>query len=128
MPHYESLRDQVVAVLETIGFVRGARGSAAGGISQLKAMKRTVLTMWILDTSTARKNHQDAEHELSLVKKEKETAERELSRLFDEEWYGKEGEWKKLVGLCLEKDTGECVVLQDLFPCLYQLKHIQVHI
>lgn len=63
----------------------------------------------ITDTSKARKTLQDAEGKLNSVKKEKENAQRDLTRLFDPEWYGKDGEWKKLDKLCIEKDTGECV-------------------
>lgn len=59
------------------------------------------------DTSKARNAFQQAENSLNIAKKEKEQADKELARLFDPEWYGKEGEWKKLDGLCLEKDTGE---------------------
>ena len=51
----------------------------------------------------------DAEHSLQLVKKELETAKFDLDALFDVTGFGPQGEWKKLDGLCLEKDTGEFV-------------------
>lgn len=61
----------------------------------------------MLDTSKQQKALNDAEHSLRLTKKEKEDKEQELARLFDPEWYGAEGEWKKLHGTCLEKELGE---------------------
>ena len=42
-----------------------------------------------------------------MARREKEDKEKELSRLFDPEWYGPEGEWKKLSGTCIEKEAGE---------------------
>lgn len=59
------------------------------------------------DTSRARKAFNDAEHSLDLARQELQKAQEELSRLFDSEWFGPEGEWKKLQGTCLQKDTGE---------------------
>jgi protein kinase C substrate 80K-H len=51
----------------------------------------------------------EAERVLSSVSRDKSSSEQELSRLFDPAWYGREGEWKKLSGTCVEKDTGEYV-------------------
>ena len=42
-----------------------------------------------------------------MAKKEKEDAEKELARLFDPEWYGAQGEWKKLHDTCIDKEVGE---------------------
>ena len=39
-----------------------------------------------------------------------ENAQRELEDLFKPDRFGKDGEWKKLDRLCLEKDTGEYVL------------------
>ena len=39
-----------------------------------------------------------------------ENAKRELEDLFKPDRFGKNGEWKKLDRLCLEKDAGECVL------------------
>ena len=50
---------------------------------------------------------QDAENQLRALRKEKESAQKDLARLFDPEWFGAEGEWKKLDGQCFSKDTGE---------------------
>ncbi|KAH8113337.1 endoplasmic reticulum protein [Phellopilus nigrolimitatus] len=88
VPQYEALKDSVVSLLETLGIARAPGGTA-------------------LDTSKARTAFQDAEHDLALTRTEKADAQRELARLFDSEWYGPEGEWKKLDGLCLSKDTGD---------------------
>lgn len=64
-----------------------------------------------VDVSRSRQVFNDAEHSLKLAKKELETAKFDLDALFDVTGFGPEGEWKKLDGLCLEKDTGEYVVL-----------------
>ena len=42
-------------------------------------------------------------------------AQRDLEDLFKPERFGKDGEWKKLGGQCLEKDTGEYVLLLATF-------------
>lgn len=63
--------------------------------------------MIVIDTSKARTAFQKAENALANILREKEDAERELTRLFDTQWFGPEGEWKKLDGTCLSKDTGD---------------------
>ncbi|KAI5116540.1 hypothetical protein M0805_004323 [Coniferiporia weirii] len=88
IPQYEILRDSVVSFLETLGIARGTDEPSS-------------------DTSKARTAFQSAEHDLTKTRKEKEESQRELARLFDPEWYGTEGEWKKLDGQCLSKDTGD---------------------
>ncbi|THH05009.1 hypothetical protein EW145_g5112 [Phellinidium pouzarii] len=88
VPQYELVRDSVVSFLETLGVAHGTGGSS-------------------YDSSKARSMFQNAEHDLGQVRREKEEAQRELARLFDPEWFGTEGEWKKLDGLCLNKDTGD---------------------
>lgn len=52
----------------------------------------------------------DAEHSLSLTRKEKDEKERDINRLFDPTWYGAEGEWKKLDRTCISKEVGEYVL------------------
>ena len=64
-----------------------------------------------LDTSKARQALTDAERELSKAQSDASTGRNDLDRLFDPAWYGKEGQFKKLDGTCLEKDTGESVLL-----------------
>jgi protein kinase C substrate 80K-H len=73
------------------------------------------------ESTRARKAYDDAEHGLKLTKEEKQRAEEEYAELFDVEGYGREGEWKKLEGTCLEKDTGEYVSLLSivLFLCTF---------
>jgi len=88
LPQYEFLRDYIVSVLESVGVAKGNRNVAA-------------------DTSKARTAHQSAENDLRNKRDEKDDVEGELSSLFDPEWYGRDGAWKKLDELCLEKDTGE---------------------
>src|SRR6202044_1108615 len=71
------------------------------------------------ESTLARKAYDDAEHSLKLTREEKQRAEEEYADLFDVEGFGREGEWKKLEGLCLEKNTGECVSFFFMFlPCL----------
>lgn len=88
VPQYENIRNTLISWLEALGIARGVPGESA-------------------DTSKARKAFTDAEHSLNLAKQERQKAEEELSRLFDPEWFGSEGEWKRLQGACLSKDTGE---------------------
>jgi protein kinase C substrate 80K-H len=38
---------------------------------------------------------------------EKETKENDVKDIFNIDGFGPEGEWKKLDGTCLKKDTGE---------------------
>lgn len=70
-------------------------------------MSRTLLNVTPKESTHARDALRDAERKFNDVRREKEKAEEELSRLFDPTWYGPQGEWKKLAGTCLEKDTGE---------------------
>jgi len=73
------------------------------------------------ESTLARKAYDDAEHSLKLTREEKQRAEEEYADLFDVEGFGREGEWKKLEGLCLEKNTGECVSFFFMFfalPCV----------
>lgn len=71
----------------------------------------------ITDTSRAKQALNDAEHALQHATKEKSSAEEELQKLFDPAWFGREGEWKKLQGTCLEKNTGESVFHAHCYCC-----------
>jgi protein kinase C substrate 80K-H len=62
-------------------------------------------------SSRARKAYETAEHSLTLARNEKKDAEQDLVKLFDIAHFGSQGEWKKLDGTCLEKNTGEYVFL-----------------
>ena len=101
------LRDYLVSFLETIGVVREAAGGSGTRIPENK--RKIFPYIFIIDSSTskARTALQNAENELRTLRKEKESAQKDIARLFDPEWYGSEGEWKKLDGQCLSKDTGE---------------------
>ncbi len=62
----------------------------------------------------------DAENELDSLRKNMETTENDAKEIFNVHGFGAKGEWKKLDGTCLEKDTGECVLLalsQSLDVC-----------
>jgi protein kinase C substrate 80K-H len=61
------------------------------------------------ESTQARKAYDDAEYSLKLTREEKQRAEEDYAELFDVDGYGREGEWKKLEGTCLEVDTGEYV-------------------
>lgn len=63
----------------------------------------------LVEANQARQALSDAEHSLKLTREEEQTARDDLSDLFDLDGFGPEGEWKKLDGVCLEKDTGESV-------------------
>lgn len=72
-------------------------------------MRTTLLKVPIVEANQARQALSDAEHSLKLTREEEETARNDLSDLFDPNGFGPEGEWKRLDGLCLEKDAGEFV-------------------
>lgn len=63
----------------------------------------------LVEANQARQALSDAEHSLKLTREEEQTARDDLSNLFNPDGFGPEGEWKKLDGLCLEKDIGEFV-------------------
>jgi protein kinase C substrate 80K-H len=91
LPEYESAVNKVVGWLSTLGIVKGAGGK--GGESA--------------EATRAREALSSAESALNRVIKEHKDATEDLADLFDPEAFGKLGEWKKLQGTCLEKDTGE---------------------
>ena len=73
------------------------------------SMRGFVLMVLLVEANQARQALSDAEHGLKLTREEERTARDDLSDLFNPEGFGPDGEWKKLDGLCLEKDTGEFV-------------------
>ncbi|KAF8556298.1 hypothetical protein OG21DRAFT_1596536 [Imleria badia] len=88
VPHYVSLRDTVLSWLKEFGI-----GSGKSDASD--------------EANQARQAFSDAEHSLKLTREEERTAHDDLSDLFNPDGFGPEGEWKKLDGLCLEKDVGD---------------------
>jgi protein kinase C substrate 80K-H len=61
------------------------------------------------DSSKALQAFTDAERELESLISDKEKIDNDALEIFNVHGFGVEGEWKKLDGMCLEKDTGECV-------------------
>ncbi|GJE84796.1 Glucosidase 2 subunit beta [Phanerochaete sordida] len=90
LPQFEAVKDSLLTWLKTFGIIKGG---SQGGESA--------------DTSRAKQALSSAENDLRNAEREKSNAEQELSRLFDPKWFGREGEWKKLQGTCLEKNTGD---------------------
>jgi hypothetical protein len=58
------------------------------------------------DTAAARQKHTDAQNDLNRLKMDITSTEGTLNKLQGLE-YGREGEWKKLEGTCVEKISGE---------------------
>jgi protein kinase C substrate 80K-H len=52
-------------------------------------------------------SYNDAESDLSRMRRDRENAQKALSELFDPAHFGSQGEWKKLDQQCLQKDSGE---------------------
>ncbi|TDL29245.1 hypothetical protein BD410DRAFT_779584 [Rickenella mellea] len=88
VPHYDNMKEVLVSWLELLGIAKPAPDT-----SNKAALARMVFST--------------AEQSLTRIKKDKQNAQEDLARLFDPEWYGKDGEWKKLHGSCLKLDTGE---------------------
>ncbi|KAF8883454.1 glucosidase II beta subunit-like-domain-containing protein, partial [Infundibulicybe gibba] len=89
LPYYDDARNAIVSWLQTLGLINGETDSGAA------------------DSSRARQAFNDAESTLNRVRDEKEKAQNGLANLFDVTGFGADGEWKKLEGLCLEKNTGD---------------------
>jgi len=87
-PQYVYLRDTTIEWLRALGIVRGLVTNSD-------------------ETAQARTAFQDAESKLNSAKDKKRDDQDELAELFDPEYFGSEGQFKKLHGLCLSKDTGE---------------------
>lgn len=89
LPQYEAVREGLLSGLELLGIVKPNTKAADA------------------EATRAKQAYNDAEHSLTLTRDELETAQDDLNKLFDPEWYGKDGEWKKLYNTCLEKEVGE---------------------
>ena len=108
LPQYEALRDSLFSWLKVLGVVHADNSDKSAGKCH-RAIPVLPLSQHYLDTSRAKQALHDAERALNTVVKQKSDAEEDLAHLFDPEWYGREGEWRKLDGTCISKDTGECV-------------------
>ena len=62
-----------------------------------------------VDSSKAHQALSDAERDLGSLLSDKDNTDADAAEIFDVHGFGAEGEWKKLDGTCIEKDTGECV-------------------
>jgi protein kinase C substrate 80K-H len=89
LPAYTGVRDTVVSVLSTLGF---HTPKPTGPSSE---------------TTAARDTHNQAETMLRTTETSLKADEDALKRMFALDGFGRRGEWRKLDGLCLEKDTGE---------------------
>ena len=83
--------------------------------------------MFSADSSKAHQALTDAERELESLISDKEKTDSDTLEIFNVDGFGVEGEWKKLDGTCLEKDTGECVYFFDSSPMLSYLGSIVIH-
>jgi protein kinase C substrate 80K-H len=88
LPEYEAASSTLSSWLSTFGIVSKSGEESA-------------------DATRARQSFTAAETELNRLKKEFQDAQEDLKDLFDPTVFGKRGEWKKLQGTCLSKDTGE---------------------
>jgi hypothetical protein len=82
--------------------------------------------LYSADSSKAHQLLTDAERELESLISDKEKTDSDALEIFNVHGFGAEGEWKKLDGTCLEKDTGECVWFFDPSPMPY-LGSIAIH-
>ncbi|KAG8888763.1 hypothetical protein FRB98_006891 [Tulasnella sp. 332] len=96
LPTFETAKDYLVDTLATMGLVEKKLGPSA-------------------DASAAREAHSQAKSALSSAEHSLKNDEEARDKLFSPTWYGKEGEWKKLDGTCLSKDTGEYTYSVCLF-------------
>jgi protein kinase C substrate 80K-H len=106
VPQYEDFKDTLVSWLAMFGIIREEEGVSAGRFRQF-TIRYFFIESPCIDTSRARQALQDAESALNKVKREKETAEKDIQKIFDPTMFGAEGEWKKLDGTCLEHPSGE---------------------
>ncbi|KAF8164847.1 glucosidase II beta subunit-like-domain-containing protein [Crassisporium funariophilum] len=88
LPHYEDFKDGLLSWLHKFGIIREPDSSAA-------------------DSSRARQALLDAENDYERMKVEREKWDNDIKEIFNVDGFGAEGEWKKLDGTCLEKDTGD---------------------
>ncbi|EIW82175.1 hypothetical protein CONPUDRAFT_164812 [Coniophora puteana RWD-64-598 SS2] len=86
-PEFEAFRDIVVSWLAAFGLAKPVDVSGSADF--------------------ARQELSDSEHSLKLTENELKEARVDFGDIFDPKGFGPEGEWKKLDGLCLSKDTGD---------------------
>lgn len=69
------------------------------------------LFSFIADSTRARQAFTEAHSALERLKTDKTDAEGDIKEIFNIHGFGREGEWKKLDGQCVQTDSGECVPL-----------------
>lgn len=69
----------------------------------------------IVESSRARQAFTNAENDLKKLQNEKKDTEESITKIFNDQGFGAQGEWKKLDGTCLEYDTGEYIYEACLF-------------
>ncbi|KAF8626905.1 hypothetical protein AX15_004634 [Amanita polypyramis BW_CC] len=86
---YEEIKDTFVSWLRKLGIVGESSSSTS------------------TDSSRAHQALTRAENGLTTLKNDKQSAEDQLSKLFDLQHFGAKGEWKNLDGTCMETVTGD---------------------
>ncbi|KAI0346969.1 hypothetical protein BDW22DRAFT_1351294 [Trametopsis cervina] len=89
LPQYETFRNTLASFLKPFGVISGDANDGAA------------------DASHAKQALDDAESKLRTATSSKDKVAEDISRLSDPKWFGREGEFKKLDGTCLEKNTGD---------------------
>ncbi|CAE6425304.1 unnamed protein product [Rhizoctonia solani] len=130
--------DHVALLLEHSRHISGPQGDESGAESILDAIQSYVpdaliptflnIKNWFTGSSqastsgetseatvNARNAHNSAANALRNSERELKENEEALTKLEDGGHFGKDGEWKKLDGTCLEKDTGEYTYSVCLF-------------
>jgi len=103
MSTYISIRTGILGMLHTIGVI-------SGSVSREKSEQ----------AASALKAFNDADSELSKLRREKSDTEKSLSDLFDPKQFGAQGEWKKLENTCLSQESGDYVYEICLFGAATQ--------
>jgi len=69
------------------------------------------------DSDKKKAAHQTALNALTAAQRSLADEESALQKLFNPtDGFGKHGEWKKLDGTCIEKESGECVNFGNFYP------------
>ncbi|KAK7051251.1 hypothetical protein VNI00_004751 [Paramarasmius palmivorus] len=96
VPAYEEFKSSFVDLLSTFGVISPSESVAANTEIKSKALT-------------------EAESALNKAKKSLEDTEADLAEIFNIHGFGREGEWKKLDGLCLDTESGDYIYEVCLF-------------
>ena len=109
IPAYEDFKASLLNLLQKVGLSRGSE-SSGGKLPSIFLINLTRSHLrHTADSSKAWQVYYDAKNELDRMVKDKETKENDIKEIFNINGFGKDGEWKKLDGHCMELDTGESV-------------------